>query len=390
MQAKKFTFTLEQKKGTARAGRFVTPHGEVQTPVFMPVGTKASVKALHMQDLDALGAQIMLGNAYHLYLRPGLEVLKEIGGIHAFNTWQKPVLTDSGGFQVFSLGLGMDAPKNQRKVKITDQGVHFKSHLDGSMHFFSPETSIEIQRTIGADIIMAFDECSPNDADDQYLDKSLERTHRWAQECYDYWVQHKRRSIYGEYQALFGIIQGGMSKQHRLLSTEVITSIDFDGIAVGGESVGYNMLGTAEIMSWIESLLPEDKPRYAMGLGRDPQNIIDAVMMGFDMFDCVGPTRLARNGALFCGSVDVDSSDKPFFNSIFSNGRLPIGSRRFKTDDRVIDAHCDCYTCSQGYSRAYLHHLYKVKELTFYSLASIHNVRVMVRTAEQMREYVVS
>lgn len=390
MQTKDFRFTLQQKRQQARAGEFVTPHGVVKTPVFMPVGTKASVKALDTQDLEKLDAQIMLGNAYHLYLRPGLDILHEIGGIHAFNGWQKPVLTDSGGFQVFSLGAGMDVPKLEKKVKITDEGVDFKSHLDGSKHFFSPEKSIEIQRTIGADIIMAFDECSPNDASASYLDTSLDRTHRWARQCYNYWQSHHALSRYGSYQALFGIIQGGMSQAHRIQSAQTITSIGFDGIAVGGETIGYNMKGTGEVMSWIEHLLPEDKPRYAMGLGRDPQNIIDAVLMGFDMFDCVGPTRLARNGALFCGSVELNSAGIPFFQSEFSNGRLPIGSARFKTDQQVILPECDCHTCQHGYTRAYLHHLYKTKELTFYRLASIHNVRLMVRVSEKMREYVLN
>ncbi len=372
---KKFAFKLEKNLGKARAGEFSTAHGVVKTPIFMPVGTKASLKALDSLDIKKTQAQIILSNTYHLYLRPGDELIADQGGLHQFMNWSGPILTDSGGFQVFSLG---------DKTKIKEQGVEFKSHLDGSKHFFTPETSIEIQRQLGADIIMAFDECTPDKAGEKYALEALDRTHRWAKKSYEYWESQDRVSAQGHYQALFGIIQGGMHPELRKQSAEMITGLDFDGIAVGGETVGYNMTGTEEVMDWIESMLPHDKPRYAMGLGRDPQDLIDAVQMGFDMFDCVGPTRLARNGALYHGGLILEDS-KFRFVSKFDQGRLNIGKTEFQQDDEVIMKGCDCYTCQAGYTRAYLNHLYRTKELSYYRLASIHNVRFMIRLTEEMR-----
>ena len=402
-----FQFTLQHTKGTARAGEFVTPHGSVQTPVYMPVGTQATVKALDSQDVLATGAPIILGNTYHLYLRPGMETLEHLGGLHDFMKWDRPILTDSGGFQVFSLGKQM-ATKNHEEllkqheagklpniqsfnlVKISDEGVEFRSHLDGKKHFFTPEKAIEIQRQIGADIIMAFDECTPDDADKKYTRAALDRTHRWAQQCYDYWEKQGRVSTYGHYQALFGIVQGALHQELRQASARAIARIGFDGLAVGGETIGYNMAGTVQVMEWIRSLLPEDKPRYAMGLGRDPQNLIDAVWAGFDMFDCVAPTRLARNGALYVGELQTnDRGERPVFSSPYPNGRLSIGTAACAQDEQVIQPGCDCTTCQAGYSRAYLHHLYKTKELTYYRLASIHNVRFMIRLCEQLRADIV-
>lgn len=379
----KFSFSLTKTFGKARAGSFITAHGIVQTPIFMPVGTKASLKALDSQDTVQTQAQIILSNTYHLYLRPGEELISGQGGLHEFMGWNKPILTDSGGFQVFSLG---------QNSKIKENGVEFKSHLDGSKHFFTPEKAIEIQRQLGADIIMAFDECTPDKADPAYTTEALNRTHRWAKQCFAYWEKKKRRSAQGHYQALFGIIQGAMHPELRKKSARFISGqlpesseLDFDGIAVGGETTGYNMAGTAQVMDWIEEILPADKPRYAMGLGRDPQDLIDAVNMGFDMFDCVGPTRLARNGALYFGQLGEENG-KFTFVSKYKNGRLNIGKHEFKTDREVIMPGCDCYTCKSGYTRAYLNHLYKNKELSYYRLASIHNARFMIRLTEEMRD----
>lgn len=381
-----FNFKLEKTKGTARAGTFTTPHGVVQTPVFMPVGTQATVKSLDAADIEATKAQIILANTYHLFLRPGTETLQKAGGIHKFMHWEKPLLTDSGGFQVFSLGEQMEG---ESLVSITEEGATFKSHLDGSKQFLSPEKAIEVQQFIGADIIMSFDEALSDKLPEDKARASVERTHRWAERGFSYWDSYNRQSKYGYYQALFGIIQGGLFRNLREESTRFITSLDFDGIAVGGETIGYNMAGTVEVMSWIESELPVNKPRYAMGLGRDPQDIIDATLAGFDMFDCVGPTRLARNGALYSGTVDV-SREKPVFVSEFSKGRLNIDKAEYTTDFKPIDSACDCYTCQNGYTRAYLHHLYRTTELSYYRLASIHNIRMMEKISETLRAWILS
>jgi len=436
MTKKNFSFTLEATKGKMRSGVIKTQRGEIKTPMFMPVGTLATVKSLDTKDIKDLQAPIILANTYHLYLRPGMERLQAMGGVHKFMGWNRPMLSDSGGFQVFSLGRQQlhsrakkkseqdelavkkeftaqgeftankkasrlnkagysskfdTAPQKQPKqitrslgVRISEKGAEFVSHLDGSKHFFSPEISIEIQRQIGADIVMALDECVSDSESKEYVKNSIDRTHRWAKRCYDYWIKNKRLSVYGEYQALFGIIQGAMYEDLRKESAEFISSLDFDGIAVGGETTGYNMSGTREMMGWIEKILPADKPRYAMGLGRDPQDLLDAVSVGFDMFDCVGPTRLARNGALYYGQL-VEKNGKPEFKSEYKNGRLNIGNQKFFTDEKVIQEGCDCYTCENRYSRGYLNHLYRTKELAYYRLASIHNVRFMVRLAENLR-----
>lgn len=392
-----FSFTLEKTKDHARAGHFVTPHGTVQTPIFMPVGTLATVKALDTQDIENTKAEIILSNTYHLYLTPGMEVIEKAGGVHPFMQWDKPMLTDSGGFQVFSLGAQQDlkrvklerpeSVKLHPKNKISDDGVEFISHRDGSKHFFSPEKAIEIQRQIGADIIMAFDECTPDQADAKYTREALDRTHRWAKQCKEYWDSKERLSKYGKYQALFGIVQGAMHPELRKESATVIRDLDFDGIALGGETVGYNMDGTVELMDWLRDILPEDKPRYAMGLGRDPQNLIDAVLAGYDMFDCVAPTRLARNGTLYYGTLE-EKEGIPFFNSPFDKGRLQIGNEQWKFDDNPIQEGCDCSTCTHGYTRSYLRHLFKTDELTYHRLGSIHNVRFMVRLSHQLRKWV--
>lgn len=393
-----FSFKLEKTKKNARATSFATEHGVVQTPIFMPVGTLATIKSLDTQDIEATKAEIILANTYHLYLTPGMEVIEQAGGVHKFMNWDKPMLTDSGGFQVFSLGLQKESSKTHWKSlesdevhtpnsKISDEGVAFTSHRDGSKHFFSPEKSIEIQRTIGADIIMAFDECTPDKADEKYTRAALDRTHRWAKQCKEYWESQNKLSKYGKYQALFGIVQGAMHQELRKESLQAIKDLNFDGIAFGGETVGYNMAGTVELMDWMREMIPEDKPRYAMGLGRDPQNLLDAVMAGYDMFDCVAPTRFARNGTLYSGKLEI-VDDAPQFISDYKNGRLQIGNQQFTFDQQVIQPGCDCFTCQNNYSRSYLRHLFKTDELTYFRLSSIHNVRFMVRLSQQLREWV--
>ncbi|HKY74468.1 MAG TPA: tRNA guanosine(34) transglycosylase Tgt, partial [Patescibacteria group bacterium] len=278
-----FLFYVEGTAGHARAGSMKTAHGVVKTPKLMPVGTQATVKALSSEDLSAMGADIILANTYHLYLRPGHDRVSKLGGIQRFMNWNRPMLTDSGGFQVFSLGKQMEAKQlsgggeRTSLTHITDDGVEFVSHLDGSKHFFSPERAIEIQQALGADIIMAFDECTPDGATEDYAREALDRTHRWAARCKVVWEQKERKSSQGNYQALFGIIQGAMHEPLRKEAAKYITDLKLDGIAFGGETIGYNMEGTLRVMEWVRSLLPVNVPRYAMGLGRDPQDILDAV-----------------------------------------------------------------------------------------------------------------
>ncbi len=397
-----FSFDLKATQRHARAGVMHTDHGDIPTPIFMPVGTAGSVKALDSNDISETHAPIILANTYHLHLRPGEDLVNEQGGVQKMMQWNKPMLTDSGGFQVFSLGAQLKQKQGGQVAKvredddvamdpvvITDEGVEFTSHLDGSKHFFSPRKAIEIQRKIGADIIMAFDECTPDAADIEDANKALARTHAWARICKDEWEAGDRKSSQGHYQALFGIVQGAMHKDMRQKAAKEIVEMGFDGIALGGETIGYNMPGTMEVMGWVRELLPTDKPRYAMGLGRDPQDILDAIEVGFDMFDCVAPTRLARNGALYEGKLElVDGSYKVV--SDFPKSRLPIGNSRFALDQQPIQHDCDCYTCKSGYTRAYLHHLFRSKELSYYRLSSIHNIRFMIRLCEQRRKAILA
>ncbi len=381
-----FHFKLEGQKGCMRAGRMMTPHGEVKTPIFMPVGTLGSVKALDAQDLQQLKAQIILANAYHLYLRPGLNQLKKAGGVHNFINWQKPILTDSGGFQVFSLAH-MKNSQQQSLVQISQDGVAFRSHLDGSTHFFTPEKALENQRVIGADIAMIFDQCASDQSSIAEMEAALARTYDWAKKAKIYWEEQGRTNAYGRYQALFGIVQGGTDLKLRHLALKQMLDLDFDGIAFGGETIGYNMVETVNLMKSLSKFIPDDKPRYGMGIGRDPANVVAAVKAGYDMFDCVGPSRLARNGSLFVGRL-VLKKGEPIFESEFKHGRLSIGKQIYANDQRPIDPHCHCHTCQAGYSRSYLHHLYKTKELTYYRLASIHNLRFMLNLMEQLRKFI--
>ena len=370
-----FEITHKDKKSQARTGIIHTDHGNIETPEFMPVGTQATVKTLDSLDLENLDAQIILGNTYHLHLRPGENLIAEMGGLHKFMNWNKPILTDSGGFQVFSLGLQKEAKGQGSLTKIDDDGVSFQSHIDGSMHRFTPENAIEIQHKIGADIIMAFDECTPDDADLAYTKKAMERTHNWAERCLT-----KHKSLQGPKTqnlkpktSLFGIIQGANHKELREESAKAISEMDFDGIAIGGESIGYNMEATKKILDWVNPIIPEDKPHYTMGVGHSPKDLFEVVERGVDMFDCVSPTRVARNGRLFVHP----SVDKKTYINILNTG--------FKKDSGPIDPACACHTC-KNYTRAYLHHLFKAGELTAYRLATIHNVHFMLNIMRQIRK----
>ena len=369
-----FEITHKDKNSRARTGLIQTDHGVIETPDFMPVGTQATVKTLDKEDLNTIGAQIILANTYHLHLRPTEDLIAKFGGLHKFMNWDKPILTDSGGFQVFSLGLqkeAKDVTSNEKLVSIDDDGVTFKSHLDGSTHRFTPEEAVRIQHKIGADIIMAFDECTPDDADNAYTKKAMQRTHEWAERCIS---EHKKNTEYHDYkQFLFGIIQGANHEDLRKESAQIISSLDFDGIAIGGESIGYNMEATKNILDWISDIIPEDKPHYTMGVGFNPSDLFEVVERGVDMFDCVAPTRVARNGRLF---VHKEINPKMYIN---------IKNSEFKTDDQPIDTKCGCFTC-QNHTRAYLHHLFKADEILGLRLASIHNLYFFLELMRQIRE----
>ncbi len=334
----KFEVIKKHRHSSARLGVVTTPHGTIDTPAFMPVGTQATVKALSPEDLVDSGSQIILGNTYHLYLRPGHEIIKNLGGLHRFMNWNKPILTDSGGFQVFSLNS---------LAKVTEEGVTFKSHIDGSTHSFSPEHAIKVQQALGADIIMTFDEPMPYPAEKSAVEISLNLSTRWARRC--------KTTLGDTPQALFGIVQGGMFKDLRVQSVEQIVAIDFPGYAIGGLSVGEEMEMMYEIAAFTAPLLPENKPRYLMGVGT-PQDLMACSGMGIDMFDCVMPTRNARNGSLFT-----------------SQGKLNIKNKRYQTDGSPPDPDCDCYTC-RNYSRAYLRHLFIANEIFALRLNTLHNI----------------
>ena len=334
----------------ARAGRLVTPHGEVPTPAFMPVGTQASVKTLDRQDLLNVDARIVLGNAYHLYLRPGVDVIRDAGGLHAFMNWPRPLLTDSGGYQVFSLA---------KLCTVTDDGVRFQSHLDGSYHDFTPERSVEIQEALGADIIMCFDECLPYPVDEATAEASTARSLGWAERC--------RRAQRRPDLALFGIVQGSVYENLRRRSAEALVAMDFPGYAVGGLSVGEGFDIMCNVLDDTVPRLPADKPRYLMGSGT-PQDIFAIVGRGIDMFDCVLPTRVARNGTAFTHA-----------------GTLHIKHRALERDPGPLDPDCACSTC-RSYSRAYLRHLVKAGELTVLRLLSIHNLFFMLTLCARIRE----
>lgn len=402
-------FKVISQKGKARAGVITTAHGKIKTPCFMAVGTKGSVKALDPVDLKRLGAQIILGNAYHLFLQPGHRLIEKLGGLHKFMGWDGPILTDSGGFQVLSLSRVKAAEVGQEAVgnlaKITEKGVEFRSHIDGKKHFLTPEKSIQIQMALGADIIMAFDEADPSGSRN-YARKAMERTHRWLVRSVKRKSSISRKSRKGskggdsialrrcsglqnDKSALFGIIQGGKYKDLRRESADFVVSQNLPGVAVGGSSIGSSPEETTEVLSWILDIITKEIPLYAMGVGTCPSDIISVVKAGVDMFDCVAPTRLARTGYLYHGKL-LKSGNWFKFESEFAKERLNIANSRFKDDQGVIMEGCDCYTCSQGFSRAYLRYLYKSGELLYYRLASIHNVRVMVGICEELREHLLT
>lgn len=353
-----FSFSLDynSKECEARVGTMNTRRGRILTPIFMPVGTAGTVKTLSPDEVEQTGAQIILANTYHLMLRPGTEVLDQFKGLHNMMAWHKPMLTDSGGFQVFSL---------KKLNKITDEGVEFASHIDGSRHWITPEESMRIQRSIGAEIIMAFDECTAYPADLQAARSAMERSVLWAKRC--------RKDHYNmrNGQALFGIVQGSMYKPLRLESAERTLEIGFNGIAIGGLSVGEPRDLMLEILQETVSVLPKNMPRYLMGVGT-PEDLFAAVKLGVDMFDCVHPTRIARHGALFT-----------------SQGRLNILNSSNRLSQRPIDEKCDCYACSK-FTRAYIRHLFKAQEMLGLRLASLHNTRFMIKLMENIRESVIN
>lgn len=345
-----FAITHRSSGQMARTGILTTAHGAVETPTFMPVGTHASVKAVSPRDLREAGVGMILANAYHLYLRPGNDLIRDLGGLHRFMGWEGPILTDSGGFQIYSLAA---------LRSISEEGVSFRSHLDGSLHFLSPEKAIEIQRCLGSDIAMVLDECAPHTASRDYVEKSLNLTARWAARCLNAWP--------GGDASLFAIVQGGMFEDLRRMSAEQLVAMGFEGYAIGGLSVGEDMPTRLRMVEATKECLPEQSPLYLMGVG-SPEDLVEGAFRGVDMFDCVMPTRNARNGMLFTGK-----------------GRLSIKNRRYLDDPRPLDEDCRCFTCS-NFSRAYLRHLFLSKEILSYQLNTIHNLSYYIKLMSDVRD----
>lgn len=365
----------------ARVMQFSTPHGEVTTPAFMPVGTRAMLNYLTPSDLHLSQNDIILGgNTYHMLCTPGMDVIEKIGGMHKFMGWPKAMLTDSGGFQVLSLS------KKGTICIIDEEGAHFKHPMTGKILHLNSETSIQAQKVIGADIIMAFDQCTPEQGGREAALAALDRTHRWFLRSKD---EHEKNpnSVYGFRQALFGIIQGGSFRDLREQSTNFILEQNCDGIAIGGEVIGFDMPKTCEIVDWLRPALPADKVRYTMGVGLNPQDLLDIVEKGIDIFDCVAPTRNARHGTLYNGKLVKRDHWLTFENTDSDNGRILIKKSCYAQDERPIMADCDCYTCSH-FSRAYLHYLYKEGLIAYFHLSSIHNIHVMQKTCERMRDVI--
>lgn len=385
-----FRILKKSKKSRARLGVLKTSHGRVKTPAFVAVATQGTVKTLSPEELQKIGTQIILGNTYHLYLRPGAETVAQLGGLHRFMNWSGPLMTDSGGFQIFSLGQSLEQgigkifpganSELQKKsgfsktgqgslVKIREKGVEFRSHIDGSKHFFTPEKSIQIQKQLGADIIFAFDECTSPLADYDYTKRAMERTHRWAERSLKEF--HRRQSSVISRQLIFGIVQGGAYRDLREESARFIGSLPFSGFGIGG-SLGKSKKDMKKVLDWTLSLLPENKPRHLLGIGR-PEDIREAVKQGIDLFDCVWPTRIARNGTFIVGEKQT----------------LKITQPRYKKSKEPILKNCPCYCC-QNFTRAYLHHLFKANEILGHRLATLHNLTFMLNLFQTVRQEIKS
>lgn len=366
----------------AQVKKISTPHGTFLTPVFMSVGTRAFVNCMRSDDLITAGSQIILGgNTYHMLCSPGLGVIESLGGMHQCMDWHHPMLTDSGGFQVFSLS------KNSKICKINDLGAEFRHPTSGKVIRLNSFTSLQAQKIIGADIIMAFDQCTEDSTDEGLITQAMERTHQWLIQSKDYHEDHPN-SAYGFKQALFGIVQGAYHKALRQACTEIVLSHHLDGIAIGGESIGFDMDKTCEILDWVTPMIPKALPLYTMGVGLQPQDLIRVVAKGVDMFDCVAPTRNARHGALFVGKV-VEKGEWIDFESEEPNARINIGKSLYAEDKGPLMEHCDCMTC-QHYSRGYLHYLFRTKSSIYYNLATIHNVHVMNSVCTAMRNCILN
>ena len=374
------TLLKKHKHLPARIMHIKTPHGEVTTPCFMPVGTRAMLNYLTPHDLEQTKSELILGgNTYHMLCTPGMQIIEKIGGMHQFMAWPRAMLTDSGGFQVFSLS------KKGSICLIDELGAHFKHPLTGKILHLNAQTSIDAQKIIGADIIMAFDQCTPEVGGREIALKALDRTHRWLVLSKEQHVKNPY-SAYGYKQALFGIIQGGSFRDLREQSATFILQQDLDGIGIGGEVVGFDMPKTLEIINWVRPLLPENKIRYTMGVGLNPQDLLDVVAQGIDIFDCVAPTRNARHGSLYNGKViEVDGWLK--FEGKENNYRILIKKSQYATDERPIMEDCECYTC-QHFSRAYLHYLFKEGLIAYFHLSSIHNIHVMQNICHRMKQFI--
>lgn len=366
-----FKITKKDTRSKARIGKLVTPHGDIQAPFFMPIATRGFIKGVSPDEMKALGAQIILANTYHLFLRPGHQVIEKLGGLHQFMNWPGPILTDSGGFQVFSLA---------KMRKVTDQGVTFQSEIDGTKHLLTPELSLEIQQALRSDIMMVLDECAPYPCSYEEAKKAVERTTEWAKRSKDFSASHSapiRDSARIDHSLLFGIVQGSTYKDLRLKSVKELVQLDFDGYAIGGLAVGEPKEKMWEILDYLVNKLPEDKPRYLMGVGK-PEDLVGAVKHGIDMFDCVIPTRNARHGALFVWTKG-ESLEEKFYQV------LKIKNAEFQEDVKPIDQNCDCYTC-QNFSRAYLRHLFMSEDYLGQRLATIHNLRFYLKLMERIRQ----
>lgn len=410
-----FKILKKSKNNKARRGKISTSHGAVNTPCFMSIATRGAVKNLTPEDVESAGAEILLSNTYHLFLRPGEKLIKKAGGLHKFINWNKPILTDSGGFQVFSLGQkisshseppiggeeslanarnGASAPdssvaalfqndkRKQSLVKISEEGVEFRSPIDGAKHFLTPEKSMQIQLDLGSDMIMAFDECTPYPATREYAKNSLEITRKWAERCKKYLAKMRKRNFSKHF--LFGIIQGSTFKDLREESAKQIVGLDTDGVAIGGVSVGEPPEKMLEVLDWVSPHLPENKPHYLMGVGY-PDQIVEAVKRGIDMFDCVIPTRNGRHGELFIFSSSGRAKNASVFRNKNFYSSIHITNKKFTADFGPVDKTCKCYTC-RNFSRAYLRHLFIVKENLAFRLATIHNLSFYLELMKRIRK----